>query len=95
VVLTGKGIVPEEVVDARKEKITEDGAWELLKAAQELLVGRGKKFEIFHPAQDEKEVILKACLGRTGNLRAPALKIGKRMVIGFNDAMYEQFVGDL
>lgn len=87
--------MPEEVVDTRKEKITEDGAWELLKAAQELVVGRGKKFEIFHPAQDEKEVILKACLGRTGNLRAPALKIGKRMVIGFNDAMYEQFVGDL
>lgn len=87
--------MPEEVVDARKEKIAEDGAWELLKAAQELVVGRGKKFEIFHPAQDEKEVILKVCLGRTGNLRAPALKMGERMVIGFNDAMYEQFLGEL
>ena len=85
--------MPEEVVDARKEKIAEDGAWELLKAAQELIVGRGKKFEMFHPEQDEKKIILKACLGRTGNLRAPALKMGKRMVIGFNDAMYEQFVG--
>ena len=85
--------MPEEVVDARKEKITEDEAWALLKAAQELIVGRGKRFEIFHPAEDEKEIILKACLGRTGNLRAPALKMGKRMVIGFNEAMYEQFVG--
>ncbi|MCI5121968.1 MAG: hypothetical protein D3908_12400 [Candidatus Electrothrix sp. AUS4] len=94
-VLTEKGIVPEEVVDARKEKIAEDDAWVLIGAARELIVGRGKKFEIFHPAQDEKEVILKACLGRTGNLRAPALKMGKRMVIGFNDAMYEQFVGEL
>ncbi|MCI5126459.1 MAG: hypothetical protein D3925_18760 [Candidatus Electrothrix sp. AR5] len=91
--LAEKEKVPQEVVEARKEKISADAAWALLGAAQEVIVGRGKRFEVFAPAQDDKETILKACLGRTGNLRAPTLKIEKRVIVGFNDALYEQFIG--
>ena len=84
---------PQKIIEARKEKITADAAWDLLGSAQEVIVGRGKKFEIFAPAQDDKETILKACLGRTGNLRAPTLKMEERIIVGFNDALYEQFIG--
>ncbi len=88
-----KGIEITEAVEARKQKIEGDDAWAVLGSAKELIVGRGKKFQIFDPKKDDKEPILKVCLGRTGNLRAPTLKMGDRVVVGFNDDMYEQFVG--
>ncbi len=88
-----KGLAIHESVDARKQKITAEAAWEILRSAKKLVVGRGKKFQVFDPEKDDKESILKACLGRTGNLRAPTLKINDQVVVGFNDAMYEQFVG--
>ena len=88
-----KAITLNEVVEARKQKIQGDDAWNILSAADEIVVGKGKKFQVFRPGQDNREDILKACLGRTGNLRAPALKIGDRMVVGFNDEMYAQYVG--
>lgn len=88
-----KGITINEAVEARKQKVEGDDAWAILGGASELVVGRGKKFQTFDPAKDDKEAILKVCLGRTGNLRAPTLKMGDRMVVGFNDDMYTQFVG--
>jgi hypothetical protein len=91
-VLAEKNETPQQIVEAKKEKITADAAWDLLGAAQEVIVGQGQKFVIFAPAQDDKETILKACLGRTGNLRAPTLKMGNLIVVGFNNDMYEQFV---
>lgn len=87
-----KNISITETVEARKQKIAGDDAWAILGKAKELLVGRGKKCITFDPAVDDKEEILKVCLGRTGNLRAPTLKMGSRVVVGFNDDMYEQFV---
>jgi arsenate reductase-like glutaredoxin family protein len=88
-----KGIGITEAVEARKQKIEGEDAWAILRSAKELIVGRGKKFQIFDPKKDDKEPILKVCLGRTGNLRAPTLKMNDRVVVGFNDDMYEQFVG--
>ena len=86
-----KGITLKEVIEARKHKIAGDDAWELLGSAGEIIVGRGTKFNVLNPAQDGKEDIMKVCLGRTGNLRAPALKTGNRMIVGFNDEMYEEY----
>ncbi len=88
-----KGVTIKETVEARKQKIEGDDAWAILAAAKEVIVGRGKKIVIFDPKKDEKEAILKVCLGRTGNLRAPTLTMGDRVVVGFNDEMYAQFVG--
>ena len=93
VVFDDKGIEISEAVEARKQKIEGDDAWAILGSAKELVVGRGKKFQVIDPKKDEIEAVLKVCLGRTGNLRAPTLKMGDRVVVGFNDDMYEQFVG--
>jgi arsenate reductase-like glutaredoxin family protein len=87
-----KKITIKEAIEARKQKIEGDDAWAILSSAKELIVGRGKKFQVFDPAKDDREAILKVCLGRTGNLRAPTLKMGDRVVVGFNDDMYARFV---
>ena len=33
---------------------------------------------------------LKLMLGPTGNLRAPTLRLGKTLVVGFNEEMYSK-----
>ena len=91
--LANNNLKVAKIIDARKEKITADPAWELLKGVHELIIGKGKKFLVFHPDQDKKETILNFCLGRTGNLRAPTIKTGDRIIVGFNDTMYQQFIG--
>lgn len=82
-----------EVVDARKNVIKADGAWELFQDAERLHVGRGKKTLIFTPDSANQEEILKGSLGRTGNLRAPTLRVGKVFYVGYNDEMYKELMG--
>ena len=48
---------------------------------------------MFDPSKDSKEAILAQALGRTGNLRAPALLIGDRLFVGFSDSLYAQISG--
>lgn len=80
----------DEIEDARKNVIKEDGAWELIAAVKSLAVGRGKKMQNFEPADGLRDEILKVCLGRTGNLRAPTLRIGNKLYVGFNEDMYQE-----
>jgi len=82
----------KETVNARKEKISGDDAWQLLKKYQTLVIGRGKKYAEYEPDEKNREAITKAALGRTGNLRAPALAVGAKLIIGFNQDMYDTFV---
>lgn len=56
------------------------------------MIGKGKKYQEFQPVAPNKDAVIKAATGRTGNLRAPALAIGDKLVIGFNADMYEKFV---
>lgn len=59
------------------------------------MVARGKKVVELDLKKDQptEEEILKLILGPTGNLRAPALVVGKSLVVGFNDQMYSTVFG--
>ena len=80
----------KSVVDAGKEKIGKDKAWELISELKTVYIGKGKKVISFEPDEASKEEILKASLGRSGNLRAPAVKTGRIMFVGFNDTIYSK-----
>lgn len=58
-----------------------------------LYVGRGKKTVTYSPDAESREEILKVSLGRTGNLRAPAVRVGNTMFVGYNEAMYQELIG--
>ena len=73
--------------------IKTDGAWDILRDAVSLHVGRGKKTVVYTPDAESKEEILKVSLGRTGNLRAPTLRVGKNIYVGYNDDMYKELLG--
>jgi len=67
----------------------------LVNSVSQLLVAKGKKVVALDLKQDKpsQEEILKLILGPTGNLRAPTLKVGKKLVIGFDETMYKSVFG--
>lgn len=60
--------------------------------AKKVVVTSGKKILEYDPATADKEELLKKVTGRTGNLRAPALKRGDTLYVGYNVELYEQIV---
>jgi hypothetical protein len=74
-------------------RIDERQAWELLRGADSITVAKGKKVQRFSPATDDREAILQAAMGPSGNLRAPTFRVGRDFVIGFNPDLYEEWTG--
>lgn len=58
-------------------------------------VFKGKKvthFDLRATAVDQ-QTLLDALLGPTGNLRAPALLVGKTLIVGFNAEEFPRLLG--
>lgn len=76
--------------DARKERLEAEAVWQLLGEANQVLVAKGKKVLTFSPQQDDKAEILSQVMGRSGNLRAPTLRIRDKFVVGYSEALYAE-----
>lgn len=76
-------------INARKDYINENEASEIIKSLYEIITSKGKNVNHWDPKKDKINDILKAAIGNTGNLRAPALLIGKKLIIGFNEDLYK------
>ena len=72
-----------EEINCKKTPIDKDGLLELLQDLETVFVTKGKKFLEF-PA-GKVEDIASVAIGRSGNLRAPSLRQGKVLVVGFNE----------
>ena len=57
-----------------------------------MIVAKGKKVSEFKGGSAGKEVV-DAMLGPTGNLRAPTIRRGKTVIVGFNEELFEQVFG--
>ena len=82
-----------QVVNATKEKLDADSAWDLVKNATKIYAGKGQKVVEFNPKTDDKELILKNIMGRSGNLRAPSWAVGSYYVVGYNEELYAKVFG--
>lgn len=81
--------------DARKTPLVETDALNLINQVNDLYVTRGTKV-IYINLKSERpddEALLGLLIGPSGKLRAPTLKIGKTLVVGFDQATYEKVVG--
>ena len=58
-----------------------------------VLVAKGKKLLRFSMADVDEEALVKVALGRSGTLRAPAIRIGKSFIVGFHAEGYEELFG--
>ena len=84
-----------EVVDARKERLTGDEALALTKDVDKLIVAKGAKLVTIDLKKDKpsRADLLAMLLGPTGNLRAPTLRKGKTLLVGFSEETYARVLG--
>jgi hypothetical protein len=87
--------VAGDVVDAGKHRKGREQALELAHSADEVVVARGKKVLRFDMKQapPDDETLAAALLGPTGNLKAPTLRLGRTLLVGFGEPAYEEVLG--
>ena len=84
-----------EEIDARKVRYGDAEALGLLDGKSSLLVAQGKKVTKVDLRKDcpDDSVLTGMMLGPTGNLRAPTLIVGKKVLVGFNEDLYADVFG--
>ena len=80
-------LVPDDVVLASK-KLGRDDAVSLARQCETLIAAKGKKVMTFDVSGHPGEEMVNAMLGPTGNLRAPTVRSGKTLLVGFNEEQY-------
>jgi arsenate reductase-like glutaredoxin family protein len=87
-VLDDKAAVVGEERNSRKEPLSDKEARALIASVSKVIVAKGKKFEEL-PASKANIAHLK---GPTGNYRAPMVRKGKTLLVGFHAEALESLV---
>src|SRR5438552_1210958 len=85
----------KETVDANKTRLGDDEALALLDGIDRLIAMKGKKVDVFDlkKARPDDETLLAKMIGPSGNLRAPTARVGKTLLVGFNEDAYKAALG--
>lgn len=70
------------------KKLGREDAARIAKAATRVIVAKGKNVTEFKTAGKASAECVEAMLGPTGNLRAPTLRIGTTVLVGFDETSY-------
>lgn len=90
----GLSVRETDVIAARKAKYGLKEATDLARQARWVYTGRGRKFEKTDMAQEKNaRVVGEKMLGPTGNLRAPVVRVGKTLVVGWCEPAWEEVFG--
>ena len=66
----------------------------MLAGVSQVFAARGKKvLELDPRSADERAALERAVIGPSGNLRAPAARLGRTMLVGFNAEMWSSATG--
>ena len=67
----------------------------LVEQADRLVVAKGKKLTELdlNLESPSEELVAKLMLGPTGNLRAPTLRVGRTLVVGYNENVMAETLG--
>ncbi len=81
--------------DARKERKGRSEALALAKTADKVVVARGKKLVTFDMKQGppDDDTLAAHLLGPTGNLKAPTVRRGTTLLVGFSKEAYASLLG--
>ncbi len=90
-----KEVTAASVVNARKEQFYRVRTLELLQPLSEVIAVKGKKILRFslQKGQPPPDALLSAVIGPSGNLRAPTVRAGKSLVVGFHPDVYGELFG--
>jgi arsenate reductase-like glutaredoxin family protein len=80
----------KETVDATKVRLGPEDALALLDGIDTIIAMRGAKVEEFDLKNDRPndETLLGKLIGPSGNLRAPTARVGRVLLVGFNEDAY-------
>lgn len=85
---------PRTASDARVERFNRDAVLRMLRDVKRVIATRGRA--IREITLDEPQVDLVAVadllIGPSGNLRAPTLRIGRTLITGFSEPLYNEHV---
>ena len=86
------GLEAKETVNATKAKLGPDEALKVIRGAEQLLAARGKSLVEFDLKRDRPsdEELLKKLIGPTGTLRAPTIRSGKTVTVGYHETLLEK-----
>jgi hypothetical protein len=82
--------------DANKEKRGRAEALALAHSVARVVVGKGKKVLTFDMknAPPDDDTLAAQLLGPTGNLKAPTLRFGNTLLVGFSEEAYQKEFGN-
>lgn len=83
------------VVDATKDRRGREEALKLARSVGRVIAARGKKVAVFDMTDDppDDETLAAHLLGPSGNLKAPTLRMGDTLLVGFGEEAYRQVFG--
>jgi hypothetical protein len=84
-----------EVTDARKVRYGRAQALKLAKTVGKVVIGKGKKTVVFDMQKDPPDdaTLISHLLGPSGNLKAPTMRIGDTLLVGYGEDAYRQVLG--
>lgn len=93
--LAKRGATAREQVDARKVKVGKPQIAQILRGTHLVLAVKGSALVEFNLRQDPpvEKLLYENLIGPTGSLRAPAIRVGKTLVVGFSDESWTRALG--
>jgi arsenate reductase-like glutaredoxin family protein len=93
--LAERGLAAREVVDARKVSLGKPQIAAMLRQTQKVVAAKGKASVDYDLKRDPpvEKVLYEVLLGPTGSLRAPSLRLGRTLVVGFNEERWKALFG--
>ena len=82
-------------MDAKKATITRQRALDVLEGVDELYATKGRKVIHVDLAREKpnRATLESLLIGPSGNLRAPVLRRGRTLLVGFDEATYAKVLG--
>jgi arsenate reductase-like glutaredoxin family protein len=94
--LNRRKIDVKETVNAAKVRFEPAEALKMARGASRVVVAKGKKvvtFDMKHDPPDD-ETLLAHIIGPSGKLRAPVIRRGSTMLVGFAEQEFARVLGD-
>ncbi len=94
--LEAASVTVQETCSANKVRYGHDEALGVLDGIRRLIVIKGKKVSEFDLTEQrpDDETLLQHLLGPTGNLRAPTLRRGNTLMVGFQEEAYQAWLAE-
>lgn len=82
-----------DYVLASKVKFHRDEALDIARRAREVMANKGRKLVRLTTADASDDDLASTILGRSGTLRAPAIRVGDTLLVGFHAEGYAEVFG--